>query len=311
MLVIVNPTAAAGRAQARWTSIRPEVERRIGPFEECAASDLVTVRTCVLRALEQGERRFVAAGGDGTVNLVVALLLELATPDTRPELIVGAIGLGSSNDFHKPIQPDALVGRFPCRLDFERSVQHDVGCTQYVDEHEVARVKRWVINASVGTTARGNWLYNEAHGVVGIAKRCSATLGMIVAAIGALLRPAREVMTVTAEDGSIELIRVCNLGVVKNPHFTGCLYYDSPYHPDSGDFFVHLLVHSSPWRTLVTLARLARGKFVGRPGTRSWRSRWLALEAPRPFPVEGDGEIVLARRVVFLLEPRALQVCLP
>ena len=310
MLVIVNPTAAGGRAKERWTSIRPEVERRIGPFEECIAPDIFTVRSRVQRALERGERRFVAAGGDGTMNLVVALLMELATPDVRAELIVGAIGLGSSNDFHKPMRPEAVIGRFPCRLDFERPVQHDVGCTQYVDEHDVAHLKRWLINASVGTTARGNWLYNEAHGVVGIAKRCSATLGMIAAAIAALLRPAQEVMTVTAEDGSVQRIRVCNLGVVKNPHFTGCLHYDSPYHPDSGDFFVHLLVASSIWRTLVTLTRLARGRFVGRPGTRSWRSRWLALEAPRPFPVEGDGEIVLARRAVFVLEPRALQVCL-
>jgi diacylglycerol kinase family enzyme len=309
MLVIVNPKAAAGRAEARWTGIRAEVERRVGPFEQCIAPDVATVRTRVLSALEQGERRFVAAGGDGTVNLVMGLLMELVVPGPRSQLIVGAIGLGSSNDFHKPVRSEALIGGFPCRLDFTRPVQHDVGYTHYVDEHGLARVKRWVINASVGTTARGNWLYNRARGAVGIAKRCSETAGMIVAAIGALLRPSRDWMTLTGEDGSVERIRVCNLGVVKNPHFTGCLRYDSSCSPDSGDFFVHLLVHSSAWRTVVTLARLARGKFMGRPGTRSWRSRWIELEALRPFPIEGDGEIVLARRAVFFLEPRALQVC--
>lgn len=309
MLVIVNSTAASGRALARWRRIRDQVEARIGPFHECLARDVYAVRARVLQALETGERRFVAAGGDGTVNLIVSLLMELAPPAVRTELIVGAIGLGSSNDFHKPMRPDAMIEGFPCRLDFDRPIPHDVGCTRYVDERGDAHLAHWVINASVGTTAQGNWLYNRARGVVGVAKRCSETLGMVVAAIGALLSPSRRFVTLTDEAGAVEQLRICNLGVVKNPHFTGCLSYDSPYRPDSGDFFIHVFLHTTPWRVLATLARLARGRFMGLPGTRSWRARWLAVEGDQPFPVEGDGEIVLARRAVFGLEPKALQVC--
>jgi diacylglycerol kinase family enzyme len=111
------------------------------------------------------------------------------------------------------------------------------------------------------------------------------------------------------EDGVREEVLLCNLGVVKNPHFTGVLRYDSPYEPASGDFFVHLLESASLWDTVVTLARLARGRFAGRRTAHTWRARRLALESTVPFAVEGDGEIVLARCVEFTLAPSTLAVC--
>lgn len=307
MLVIVNPRADGGRAAARWQRIRPRVAELIGPFDECVALDLGFVRRTIADALERGERRFVAAGGDGTVNLVMADLVELAPQDVLGHVTFGAIGLGSSNDFHKPGR-DTIDG-VPCRLDFEHPIPHDVGRTAYVDPEGRRGMRHWLINASVGTTAAGNWLYNHATGLVGALKRLSASLGMIGAALMAVLRHSHVPVTLRLQDGSRESLVLCNLGIVKNPHFTGILRYDSPYEPASGDFFVHLLVGSSLYGTMVALARLARGRFSGRGASRTWRARHLALESPVPFAVEGDGEVVLARWVEFSLAPGTLAVC--
>jgi diacylglycerol kinase (ATP) len=307
MLVIVNTQADGGRAGAKWHRIKPQVTRLIGPFTECHGPDRAAVRQCISRALRRGERRFVAAGGDGTVNLVTGYLLELAAPEVLQSVTLGAIGLGSSNDFHKP--RCTAIGRVPCRLDFAHPIKHDVGRTAYIDPQGTRRASHWLINASVGTTAAGNWLYNRATGVVGWLKHRSASLGMIAAACDALLHNRRVPVTLELEDGSKESLVLCNLGVVKNPHFTGMLRYDSPYEPNSGQFFVHLLVSTSLWDTVVTLVRLARGRFAGRRTARSWRASSLALESPAPFAGEGDGEIVLARRVEFGLTHGMLAVC--
>ncbi len=307
MLVIVNRNANGGRAARAWQRIRPLVIERVGPFDECDAPDRESVRRCIVGALARGERRFVAAGGDGTVNLVMTDLVERARPEVLARVTFGAIGLGSSNDFHKP-RRDALGG-VPCRLDFAHPIQHDVGRSAYVDAEGERGVRHWLINASVGTTAAGNWLYNRATGVVGALKRLSASLGMIGATCVAVLRNRRVRMTLEREDGTSESVLLCNLGVVKNPHFTGVLRYDSPYEPHSGEFFVHLLMSASLWDTIVTLGRLARGRFAGRCTARTWRARQLALESATPFAVECDGEIVLAKRVEFSLEPMTLAVC--
>ncbi len=307
MLVIVNCRADGGRAAARWERIRPLMLARLGPFQECVAPDRERVRLSIADALSRGERQFVAVGGDGTVNLVMTDLVGAASPEVLAEVTIGAVGLGSSNDFHKP-RRDTLGG-IPCRLDFADAIRHDVGRTVFVDADGATGVQHWLLNASVGTTAVGNWLYNRATGVVGLLKRLSASLGMIGAALLAVMRHRCVPVVLEWEDGVREGVLLCNLGVVKNPHFTGILKYDSPYEPASGDFFVHLLESASLWDTAVTLVRLARGRFAGRRTARTRRARRLALESAVPFPVEGDGEIVLARRVEFSLLPAMLAVC--
>ena len=85
--------------------------------------------------IAEGARNFVAAGGDGTMNLALNALLNapgragIASPE---ELRFGAVGLGSSNDFQKPYVSDGRVeaGGIHCRLDFDRATAHDIGCMQ-------------------------------------------------------------------------------------------------------------------------------------------------------------------------------------
>ena len=61
-------------------------------------------KTGVRTALRDGTRVFVAAGGDGTVHALVERARRIARHDSRsPTLPFGVVGLGSSNDFHKPV----------------------------------------------------------------------------------------------------------------------------------------------------------------------------------------------------------------
>ena len=308
MLVLVNPTADGGRAGERWSRVRSEIEARFGAFDECVTRDPPSVRARIIGALAAGERRFVAAGGDGTVNLVLNTLLDVASPAVFSEIVLGAIGLGSSNDFHKPRRPNAEVGGVPCRMEFARALRHDIGHTESAGDDGVSH-RAWLLNASVGTTATGNWLFNQAIGLVGWCKRKSATLGMVAACFTAILRTRRLQVTLDGPDGTTRTVRLRNLGVVKNPHFTGCLKYDSPYEPGSRRFFVHLLANSSLIDTFVTLARLARGRFDGRRSASSWPANHLTVASGVPFAVEGDGEVVLARRAEFAIAPQQIWVC--
>jgi diacylglycerol kinase family enzyme len=309
MLVLLNPGAGGGRADERWPRVEGLVRSGDPSCEVVIPKDAAAVNAIVRDALARGERRFVAAGGDGTVNVVVAALL--AQADGAPhDVVLGAVGLGSSNDFHKPVAESSLVGGIPCRLDFGRARPIDVGWLRCRTAAGRVRARPWVINASIGATADGNHYFNAGAGRAIRALRCiSMDAALAWAALRAVATNRPRPLTLALDGGPRFTLPLRNLGVVKNPHFTGLLRYDSPIAPDDGAFHVHALTAVPPWRLWATLASLARGRFVGRAGTLSWRARRLTVRARAPFAVEADGEVAVVSVARFSVQPRALRVC--
>lgn len=309
MLAIVNTSAGAGKAASRWERVEPTLRELVGPFTVAMPTEPSAVRKIVTDALDRGETKFIAAGGDGTVNLLMSTIMEHATSAALPTIKLGAVGIGSSNDFHKPRSKTGQIGGVPIKLDFGSTVRHDVCLTTYTDGVDEQRQRRWLINASIGTTAEANRYFNGDDRGLEIMKRISPWRGLVYAALRTVLGYRARDMRLTFEDGATVRARVKNLGIVKNPHFTGALCYDSPYEPDSGDFFVHLL-RDIPWpRLALMLLRLLRGRFSGQDGAETWRSRRVRVEADQPFAVEGDGEVITTRDAYFSVLPRVLQVC--
>ncbi len=195
------------------------------------------------------------------------------------------------------------------KLDFGAAIPHDVGVLTYLDEANALCSRRWLVNASIGTAAEANRFFNHPNFLLRVLKRFLPSLGMIYAALRTVVGYRSRKMVITVDESDTVYTRVKNLGVVKNPHFTGALRYDTPHEPGGGYFYVHLLKNVPLPSLAVTLLGLLRGKFAGRKGARSWRATRLRIEADQPFTVEGDGEVVTATRAYLTLVPDLLQVC--
>ena len=304
-LVVLNRAAAGGTALRKWRAVEPDLRPYLGDRELAATEDPLLARAWIEDSLYRGERRFVAAGGDGTVNLLVDTIAGGAPPDMLHHVCVGAVGLGSSNDFHKPIRKDHQVKGVPFRLNFGSPATHDL-CLVYVDEDER---RHWIINASVGLTAEANRFFNRPDRALRTLKKLSPGAAVAYTAAHTLTAKRDRPMTVQVECARPFFAVVTNLGVVKNPNVSGPLSYRSPYEPDSGFFHAHLCEGMSRARVLSTLWRSARRGFTGLPSTRSWRARRFCVEAAERFPVEFDGETVLASHVSFSVLKGAIRIC--
>jgi diacylglycerol kinase (ATP) len=307
MLAIVNPAAAGGRGLAKWQRLEPHLAANLGAMKICLTRGPGDERRIVAEGLTAGHRDFLAAGGDGTVNATLTALLESVPESGRPAVTLGAAGLGSSNDFHKPHR--TVIEGVPCRVEFSAAFAHDVGVVAFTDEAGARLTRHWIVNASIGATAEANHFFNHPDRVLHLLKRTSTDAGILYAAARTLVRSHPRALELAVDEEPPVQVATRNLGVVKSPHFTGSLSYDSPYEPASGDFTVHHLGAVSAVRLAATFAALARGHFSGRPGTHTCKAHRLVVRDGGPFAVEIDGEVVLATEATFTLLPACLRVC--
>lgn len=96
--VIVNRMAHKGGAGNRWPGIRAELEKRMGPVEPLFTEAPGHATHLARQALAAGARRFIAVGGDGTVNETLNGILE---PDGRlsaADAVLCPIPAGTANE---------------------------------------------------------------------------------------------------------------------------------------------------------------------------------------------------------------------
>jgi diacylglycerol kinase family enzyme len=308
VLVIMNPRAAGGQAGRRWKRIEAELMKRLGPFDLLIIDDFEIAAGIIREKARMGERRFVAAGGDGTVNFLLNVLMNALSADSRSEIAIGAVGLGSSNDFHKPFNPDSRIDAIPCRIDFAAAAPHDVGAIEYSDSRGDFQTRYWLINASAGITAEANRFFNSPDRVLGYLKRSSTGLAILYSALSTMFRYRARRVRLEADGETAKDFEIENLGVVKNPHFSGSFRYDSPCERDSGRFYLHIVEKRSLISKLRLLYLLGKSKRSSRNLTICRQIECAALHAEEPLAIEFDGEIVVTDEVRFTICKKALRV---
>jgi diacylglycerol kinase (ATP) len=313
-LVVLNPHARQGRARELWPRVRTRVEEHF--VVELVETDRDAAWEARLAgALCDGIRVFIAAGGDGTVHALVNALVRQAGGIPLGELCLGAVGLGSSNDFHKPFSrvEDGIPLRIRPPGAGEPALRDVVLARTWTGERSEAR--HFVVSASLGLTAEANAFFNGTGPVIGRLKRCWTGGAILYSAFRALLRgrvlPATLVFPDSGQRYSTGLTA---LSVMKTPHLSGSFLFDTPVERGNGQLAVNLCERMTRLQILGVLVDLARGRFLGgraeHRGRRHWDVRRLRIELDRAAPLELDGEVTRVERVEFEILKDQIGECL-
>jgi len=308
MFIILNGHSNNGRGLRRWEESKSELEARFLGRNYGLAVDSTDLGSQLGEQYARGERVFVAAGGDGSVNFLLNTIMSTEGLNPR-EIILGAVGLGSSNDFHKPYSAGKRTGAgVYCRLDSATAVPHNVGQVDYEDETGGRRRKYFIINGSLGIIARGNYLFNSDERVVRWLKP-RWVLGTIWYLTFKTLFSTKNIPVRISVGGEILETEATTLSIIINPHFTGNLSYDCGDFSRRDDFGIALCERMGMVERFRTLSALTKGRFKGLPKTRFWESPAVDLDPAFPTPLEMDGEVVLARRIQIRLLKGAVKTC--
>lgn len=308
MLVVLNPQSNAGTALQRWRPVEGVLRERNTDLTVEMPSDAEQAMKLVQASLESDPPEvIVAAGGDGMVNLVLNAIIDPATDRPRhgaESVALGAIGLGSSNDFHKPVR--ASIADIPVRLGTPELV--DVGKATMLLPDGTRTVRYFLLNASMGLVAAGNHSFNNARGPIGWLKSRNVEAAIIATALSNIATHQPLAIQLRGSDWE-HTAPITNVGVLKSVHFAGGMYYDTPVTRADGMFDVNIWEAAGRARILGLIAGLYRGKFRGSALATCRRDTAVELRPAAPAPLELDGEITIVESARLEVLPRVLRVC--
>ncbi len=323
--ILLNPAAGGDRAGVWWKRIADSLDSVLDPqvlFEWAAPGTGITPRELIEQdrrvaarikeAVSQGRRLFVAAGGDGTVQLLADALMRTLTWEERQSIQMGAIGLGSSNDFHKPVHRDHRIAEWPVRLDYPQAAGRDVGLLEIYDDPDSevpSHRHHFLVSASIGIVALGNQLFNAGDGLIGLTKGFWTNAAISLAAVSACARHRPLHLTLSTPDEPNREEELVHFGVMKSPYLAGSLRYDFDVSENDGRFGVALARRMSRASAFLSMLALLRSRFSQKRHHEHFQVPVISATASETIPVELDGEVLAGRRFDFQVMPRSLRVC--
>jgi diacylglycerol kinase family enzyme len=306
MIIILNKDAGSGTAIKKWNKFYKDKIPGAKVYNFSPRDKSCNLKKILRENINKGNYEFIAAGGDGTINLLLNLLLEVANDAEIKNLKIGAIGIGSSNDFHKPVKKKLDALRI--KVDFSHAKLRDVGYFTF-KENESYIKKYFLINASIGITAKGNYSFNNPIGFLKHIKKISSKWAIIYTALKTLSQYKNQSVQIASDGKDVKHVELTNLGIIKNPNFSGNLSYGGKAIYDDG--LLHVILSSN-------MNIIARLKFFGAlqkhkshllRNVSSWNTKELVINAEQNFYVEFDGEVIKTDNVKFGIHHKYIKVC--
>lgn len=284
---IVNPRAAAGRAERAWDVYKRGLETSGGSFGWSYAEGAGHGEELARWAARRSEG-VVAVGGDGTVQEVACGLL-------GSDAALGVVPAGTGNDFARSA---GLVGGAwadPAWMWRADPVRIDVG---------KLNGKLFLNVAGVGFDAE------VARRVAGRRGRRHGTLTYLVEALRLLPVYRNPVLRIVADGRVIEGPTLL-LAAGNGRFYGGGMMICPDAGLDDGFFDVCLAGDLGRAETLLALVRVYGGRHLQSPKFQHFRTRRLRIEGPPTVAVHADGELAGFLPVDLELEPQALSLLAP
>lgn len=308
MYLLLNTYAGGGSAEKKWEQIKNTINQKFKDLRIIKVAASSETNSFIQDGITKKEKEFIIAGGDGTVNQFINKLIDYADKKEIKEIRIGAIGIGSSNDFHKPIFKEYLIAEIPAKINFNSYELRDVGVIKYKVGSEFLH-KYFLLNASIGVTAEANNLFNNPDLILKIFKKYFTGLAILYSAFKTIFSFKNIESRIIFNPNEAYSFPVSNLSIIKSPNISGDLSYPGNADYQNGLFEIYL-THSMNKIDLINLLKaLSKKIFPKNEKTKYCKTSIIKVSAESDFLIEFDGEIIKTKYAEFSILNKFLNIC--
>jgi len=308
MYLLLNTYAGGGSAKKKWDLIKNAVHKKFNDLKIIKLYKSVDTVRIIQDAITKDEINFIIAGGDGTINSFINDLINIIDSKEIKKYRIGAIGIGSSNDFHKPIIKENLRNDIPAKIDFNSCQQRDICMIKYKAGSDFFH-KYFLLNASIGVTAEANNLFNNPDPILKFLKKHFTGFAILCTTLKTIFSYKNFEAKIIFDSYETYSFNISNLSIIKNPNISGNLSYPSEADYQNGLYDVYL-THSMSMLDLINLLKsLTRKVFPKNEKTKYCKSSKVKVTAERNFLIEFDGEIISTNHAEFSILNKYLNIC--
>lgn len=299
-LVIVNPNAGRKRGIRDWNSIHQLLILHGFDFSPVLTKRPGHAIRLSRDHIEQGCRKIIVVGGDGTMNEVINGLFLQRTYKTT-EVTLGMITVGTGNDWGRMFGIPRDYDQAIAVLKKSRTYIQDAGQVRY--SRGKGKADRYFINiAGLGfdavVTKRTNALKEKGRG--------GALL--YFANIFASMFRYRYVDAVLNIDGMPFRHKVFSLNIGIGKYNGGGMMQLPSAIADDGLFDLTLIKKISRPDLIISLKRLYNGTIGEHPRVETFTGKKIRIEAGNNLMLETDGESLGHAPLEFSIIPRSVRV---
>jgi YegS/Rv2252/BmrU family lipid kinase len=297
-LAIVNPASGGSRARTGWPAVERALRAAGVALDVVHTSSAHDGKDIARRAVHEGRRRLLAAGGDGSVNDVLNGIMDagLAPDDV---VTLAPVPLGTGNDWARSLGIRRDPRCIAAAIASSRTILHDVGVIDFPAVPDASRRRHWFINvAGAGF---------DAHVIGRLPRQVPSALAYLGGALRGLATYRSPAFRITTDQAVIEDRLL--LAFVANAQYCGNRMHVAPTaQPDDGLFDVIAIREVGLGAVLMKLAKLYRGTILGDPVVRHWRAAAVCIDASPTVMVQADGQLLGMTPARFSIRRQAVRV---